>query len=52
MKIAWEKIDNMTSRLKVPKGWIVRTLNNDYFGNSIHQIFVEDVDHNWCLDDR
>lgn len=42
----WEEIDDQTSRLKVPGGWIVRTIVNSP-PSSVHQIFVEDAHHEW-----
>jgi hypothetical protein len=45
----WEEIDDRHSaRLKVPYGWIVRTVYNA----GVHQIFVEDQDHIWGLEDE
>lgn len=52
----WEKIDSNTSRLKVPNGWIVRTIIDISSGSpnfihsvSIHQVFVEDEFHEWKI---
>lgn len=39
----WERITNLTYRLKVPKGWIVSLRHT----NKI--IFVSDVLHDWQL---
>jgi hypothetical protein len=49
----WEKIDGETSRMKVPNGWIVRSIQF-YFGAavSLHQIFIVDPGHQWKLDDK
>ncbi len=47
---AWETIDNDTSRLKVPHGWIVRTIvgSGSYQGGvSVHQIFIANEAHSW-----
>jgi hypothetical protein len=41
----WKEIDRDTDRLKVLNGWIVRSM----VSSSVHQIFVEDVDHNCVL---
>ncbi len=42
-----------SSRLKVPGGWIVRSVvtqygtNHGHSGVSVHQIFVPDKNHQW-----
>lgn len=51
----WEEIDSYTDRLKVPDGWIVRSIIdnagvNDSGGAAIHQIFLSDPDHEWKLE--
>ncbi len=44
------RVSVMSHRLKVPGGWIVRTVTN-IFGNgtSSSQTFVADADHSWEL---
>jgi len=45
----WESIDRHTDRMKVPGGWIVRSLKVYGEGCSIHQVFIEDKNHTWKL---
>ena len=50
----WEKIKDDTgrffsSRLKVPGGWIVRTVVISGSGSSLVQTFVADSSHSWRL---
>lgn len=45
MKLEWEYIDNNTARLNVPGGWIIRSTT----GHAVHQIFIEDKEHEWKL---
>jgi hypothetical protein len=44
-KKEWEEIDSTTERLKIPKGWIVKS----YYNTVVHQVIVEDPDHEWEL---
>lgn len=45
----WEDIvDNITDRLKVPGGWIVRTILPGFGG--VAQTFVSDPRHRWKLE--
>lgn len=48
----FEKIDEYTSRMKVPDGWIVRTIVNTHYlgGAGVHQIFIHDGFHQWELE--
>ena len=49
----WETIDRQTDRMKVPQGWIVRSSvsSGSYQGGvSVHQIFVQDPNHDWVLE--
>lgn len=52
----WELISNdsnncVTERLKVPGGWLVRSLYFEYkTGAALHHIFVSDPAHEWKLD--
>ncbi len=40
----------VSHRLKVPKGWLVRTVTSRYHGGAhAEQTFVEDLDHSWEL---
>lgn len=43
----FERIDDRTDRLRVPFGWIVRTM---YGGVSVHTIFIGDFNHIWTLE--
>lgn len=43
----WEEIDVCTARMKVPGGWIVRSVLTRSTGVSVHQIFVPDPGHVW-----
>jgi hypothetical protein len=45
----WEEIDEDTDRLKTPNGWIVRSYLS---GSSIHQVIINDPDHEWVLEDE
>lgn len=45
----WEIIDNSSSRLQVPGGWIVKSWKSDCSGVSVHQVFVPDANHEWVL---
>ena len=45
----WERIDDRSERLKVPGGWIVRSDSGSYEGG-VHQIFIEDINHEWRLE--
>lgn len=53
----WEKIDDGTSRMKVPTGWIVRnfykaTVTTPYNGAvsiTSSMVFVPDPKHDWKL---
>lgn len=48
--VAWENIDSVTSRLKVPNGWIVRTLITfAMYPPAVHQVFLEDCNHHWNI---
>ena len=40
------------SRLKVPGGWIVRTIVMTEAGTSVAQTFVEDPEHEWKLEQQ
>lgn len=55
----WEKLkgpgsescDVESARLKVPGGWIVRTIASRYeAGVDVSQTFVADVHHDWKLE--
>lgn len=55
----WESLDDSVSdshshRLKVPCGWIVRTIVKKYGNGGAHscQTFVADPEHNWKIDTR
>jgi len=49
----WETIikeqGQESHRLKVPGGWIVKSIIVHYRGCSVSQIFVEDKKHQWNL---
>lgn len=51
----WEIIPDPSGvrcdRLKVPGGWIVRTMRS-YEGSAVHQIFIKDEGHTWKLEDN
>ena len=47
---AWENIDKNTSRLKVPGGWIVNTVNYNDGCCSESTCFVPDPGHQWVLE--
>ncbi len=58
----WEKIEDnnfiVTQRMKVPGGWIVRSLYSDAVSSiagpaitcALHQLFIEDVEHSWEIE--
>jgi len=48
----WEKFDKHTDRLRVPGGWIVRSLKVYGDGCSVHQVFIEDKNHTWELEEK
>lgn len=54
METKWEEIDKLTHRLKVPGGWLVRSIYSVSYaygaGCSVHTVFVEEVGHNWVLE--
>lgn len=39
---SWERLDEHTSRIRVTKGWVVRSLDA--------MVFVPDEFHNWSID--
>jgi len=43
----WEFVTDNTSRLKVPDGWLVRTIAG--IRNNVAMTFVPDVGHTWEL---
>lgn len=45
----FEEIDRETSRLKVPQGWIVRTIAITSEGVGVHTFFMSDVLNIWKL---
>lgn len=49
----WEKIDENSERLRVPRGWIVRSYIIPAMGNgaSVHQIFISDEYYDWVLEE-
>lgn len=52
----WETIDELTERLRVPSGWIVRSTMWRTLAGSVsittHQVLVPDVGHKWTLPRR
>ena len=41
----------VSHRLKVPGGWVVRTITYGYnIGATTHQVFVADPEHKWQLE--
>lgn len=53
MKYEWEEVLNCaTKRLRLPKGWLVRSTNGGMSynqGASVSIIFIEDINHDWEL---
>jgi len=50
----WESINKTTSRLKVPGGWLVRTVlipANSYGGYAVSMIFISDSSNAWLLEE-
>jgi hypothetical protein len=50
----WEIIDKNSFRLKVPGGWIVKSVHKEFYSGisvSVHQIFIKDEGHNWKLNE-
>ena len=47
----WEIIDSDSDRLKTPNGWIVRSWINSISGASLHQMYVEDKEHQWKIEE-
>jgi len=45
----WERISETSDRLMVPGGWIVRSRIYTSNGCSVHQIFIEDLMHEWKI---
>jgi len=45
----FEKIDDETSRLRVPDGWIIRTIVRNSEGISVHTFFLKDIMTHWDL---
>jgi hypothetical protein len=45
----FENVDLNTDRLKVPRGWLVRTYLSHSRGVSVHTMFLEDTRHTWKL---
>lgn len=49
----WEEIENQdgisSERLKVHRGWIVRSKYTSSWGVGLHQVFIEDEFHQWKL---
>lgn len=49
----WEIIDSFSARLKVHRGWIVKSwMGSGYQSAHVHQIFVEDSTHQWKLEEK
>ena len=50
----WQEIeedsDSVSARLKVPGGWVVRTIVLASRGAGVTQIFVSDPDYKWELE--
>jgi hypothetical protein len=60
MATYWEKIDNHTTRLKVPGGWVLKSVTCTIYSNcdankhksdssAVHQVFIADKNHEWSL---
>jgi len=49
-KKEFEQIDKITDRIKVPNGWLVRTIDSFTEGISVHQIFIEDKYDRWYFE--
>jgi len=47
-----DSISTRSHRLRVPGGWVVRTITTRISGNAVAaaQTFVEDPDHKWTLE--
>jgi len=47
----WELLSwqGTSHRLKVPNGWIVRSIKENANHTSVDQIFVEDKNHEWRI---
>jgi hypothetical protein len=41
---------NHSARLRVPGGWLVRSISFGREGTGVGQTFVEDHEHSWSLD--
>lgn len=52
--LKWEEINCNTFRLKVPKGWIIKSLSSSsyHYYSGVHMIFIEDIDHQWEIEDE
>lgn len=43
----WEELDDNSSRLKIPEGWIVRVVIFGYKCCSVHSTVIKDRGHTW-----
>jgi hypothetical protein len=54
MKFQWEQLDDKTQRAKVVGGWIINTIANRIYKNSISLsealVFVPDPDWQWEIE--
>jgi len=49
-KTPWERLDKTTARLKVPGGWVLRSVAWYTDSVSLHHVFVADPEHEWKLE--
>lgn len=47
----WEYVGGISSRLKVPGGWIVRSTTISTIYHSVHTIFISDPNYEWKLEE-
>lgn len=45
----FETIEGYVQRLKVPGGWLVRTV---CYESGVHMLFISDPNHEWELEDE
>lgn len=54
MKVIWETVAredfNVTHRMKVPGGWVVRSYIKNQEDYPVALVFVPDVKHEWMLE--
>ncbi len=52
----WEEIDydqgDSTARMRVPGGWLVRTVIGHLESPAVHMIFFPDPHHDWVVEEK